>query len=241
MKSIIQKSLILFVWCFSLSSIFASDDASRKSFKVAGFQSLNIGHAFEIHIKKSNVYSLTAIGRAEDLQNIEVDLQGNTLEVGIKSNGSWLNWKWNNRNEKIILQISMPSLRSAEFSGATKIEVLGFNNEEDCNLSLSGASKINLLDFNADKLSLELSGAAKVKISGQVIKLNYDASGASKLDAFDLFVRDADLELSGASDAMVKVQKSLRVNASGASKVIYKGNPNVSKDVSGASKVLRNE
>ena len=241
MKSIIQKSIILFVWCFSLSSIFASDDASRKSFKVAGFQSLNIGNAFEIHIKKSNVYSLTAIGRAEDLQNIEVDLQGNTLEVGIKSNGSWLNWKWNNRNEKIILQISMPILRSAEFSGATKIEVLGFNNEEDCNLSLSGASRINLSDFNADKLSLELSGAAKVKISGQVIKLNYDASGASKLDAFDLFVRDADLELSGASDAMVKVQKSLRVNASGASKVIYKGNPNVSKDVSGASKVLRNE
>jgi hypothetical protein len=237
MKHIILKSFVLFV-LFS-QSVFASDDQTRKVFKVAGFNSLEIGNAFEVQVKKANTFSLVAIGDSEDIEEMEVDIHGNTLDIGFKNKKNWLNWNWGSRVKKIILQITMPALRSGDFSGATKVEILGFNNEEDCNLTVSGASKINLVDFTADKLTLDLSGATKMKVSGNVIKLNCEASGASKLDAFDLFVRDADLDLSGASDAMVKVQKTLRIEASGASKVIYKGNPNVSKDVSGASKVVR--
>lgn len=220
-------------------SLFADSDNVRKAFKVAGFHSLEIGHAFEVHIKKSNTYSLVAIGNSEDIQDMEVDIHGSTLDIGFKNTGTWLNWNWGNKRDKIILQISMPEIRLAEFSGATKVDIQGFDNEEDCNITVSGASKLTIIDINADKLTLDISGAAKVHATGQVIKLNCDASGASKLDAFDLFVRDADLELSGASDALVKVQKTLNVDASGASKVIYKGSPNVSKDVSGASKVVR--
>lgn len=237
MKLLIQKSLFLLTFLVVSQSIFADNENGRKVFKVAGFNSLEIGHAFEVHIKKSNSFSLVAIGDSEDIQALEVDIHGNTLEVGFKSSGSWFNW--GNKHDKIVLQITMPEIRLAEFSGASKVDVQGFNNEEDCRITVSGASKLNMIDINADKLTLDLSGAAKVNVTGQVIKLNYGASGASKLDAFDLFVRDADLELSGASAASVKVQKSLKVGASGASKVIYRGSPNVSKDVSGASKVVR--
>ncbi len=237
MKLLIQKSLFLLTFLVVSQSIFADNENGRKVFKVAGFNSLEIGHAFEVHIKKSNSFSLVAIGDSEDIQALEVDIHGNTLEVGFKSSGSWFNW--GSKHDKIVLQITMPEIRSAEFSGATKVDIQGFNNEEDCTLSVSGASKLNVVDINADKLTLDISGAAKVHLTGHAIKLNCGASGASKLDAFDLFVRDADLELSGASDALIKVQKSLKVEASGASKVIYRGSPNVSKDVSGASKVVR--
>ncbi|MHA8065450.1 head GIN domain-containing protein [Aquirufa sp. ROCK2-A2] len=237
MKSLIQKTFLLLLLLISVQSLWASDTNTRKVFKVAGFHSLEIGHAFEIHVKKSNNYSLVAIGNSEDIDELKVDISGNTLEVEYKNTGSWLNWNWGNGKNKIILEISMPELHSAYFSGATKVDIVGFNNEEDCKISVSGASKINIVDINADKLTFDISGAAKVTVSGQAIKLNFEASGASKLDAFDLFVRDADLGLSGASSAMVKVQKSLKVEASGASKVIYRGRPNVSKDISGASKV----
>lgn len=239
MNLLFQKSFLLLIFLFGSQSLLANDDPTKKAFKVAGFHSLEIGHAFEVHIKKSNAYSLVAIGDADDIQAMEVDIHGSTLNVGFENSSSWLNWNWGSKHNKIILQISMPEIRLAEFSGASKVDIQGFNNEEDCHLTVSGASKLNIIDINADKLTLDLSGAAKVHVTGQVIKLNYDASGASKLDAFDLFVRDADLELSGASDALVKVQKTLKVGASGASKVIYRGSPNVSKDVSGASKVVR--
>ena len=133
----------------------------------------------------------------------------------------------------------MPKIKSANFSGATKVDFSGFEDVEECNFVVSGASKLHLVEFNADKLSLDISGAAHVKISGRIIKLNLESSGASKLDAADTFMRDADLELSGASHAILQVQKTLRVSASGASKVSYKGSPNISKDLSGASSVVR--
>lgn len=239
MKLHLQKSFLLLAFLFISQSLLADNETIRKAFKVAGFSALEIGSAFEVQVKQSSTFSLVATGHPEDVNALEVDINGNTLEVHFKENSNWFSWNWGKNRKKIVLQISMPKITSADFSGATKVEVRGFTDEENCNMTVSGASKLNLIDFNADKLSLEISGAGHVKLTGHIIKLNLDCSGASKLDAAETFIRDADLELSGASHALVQVQKTLRVNASGASKVSYKGSPNVSKDVSGASSVVR--
>ncbi|RXK49804.1 head GIN domain-containing protein [Aquirufa rosea] len=229
-------SLFILLGALLMSVVaWASPEDFSKKFKVSGFQNLDLGHAFEIKVVKGNTYSLAAYGRQEDVEDLEVDIDGSTLKVLYKDR-SW-GFNWGKNRKKVRLVISMPRLANAEFSGACRVEVEGFTNEEQMNFVFTGASKGQLHQVNADKLNVELSGASRLNISGRVGKLNVDASGASHLEGTDLLARDTDVEASGASHVSIQSQKTLRVDASGASKVSYKGVPNISKDLSGAASI----
>lgn len=234
MKSYVVYFALLLLMISGYRSL--AQDQSTKKIKVGAFKSIEIGSAFDIYIKKANEYSLSATGRPQDLEELEVEVNKGVLEVGFKNKfgNSWLkNYK------KVSLYITLPVLQSANFSGAVKVMLSGFKDEEDVQMLFSGASKAVLDGFNADKLTMELSGASKIRLIGQAGKLNISGSGASDIDALDFPVRDADVNVSGASKLGLNVNKSLHVEASGASKISYKGNPMVSKDISGASSVVK--
>lgn len=217
-------------------NVMALENPTSKSFKVNSFHSVEIGNAFEVHIQKGNEYSLAALGRSEDLASIELNQNGNILFIHRDTRWSWA---WRKNSNKIILKITMPKIQKGEFSGAAKVFINGFTDEEQVRLLFSGASKIEAGVINADKLILDFSGASKANLAGYVNKLEVETSGASHLILDELHARDVDINSSGASHIQINAQKSLRVNASGASKITYKGQPSVSKDVSGASFVQR--
>jgi hypothetical protein len=240
MKNILT-TVICFLFLGITSQAYASaPDQKTKKYKVANFQSLELGNAFEIHITKGSSCSVTATGNEQDLEDVEVQLEGSRLHVSLDES-YWSSWKnWKGGSNKIIINISMPRLRDAEFNGASKVTLEGFTDEEEMTLHCSGASKLTSTKLVADKLVIDLSGATKVEMAGQVLKLSVNLSGASHVNLSNMVTRDVDVEASGASHVELNVQKSLRVDASGASKISYRGNPlNISKDLSGASTVRR--
>jgi len=225
--------------CLSLLFFYSPIKAQDiRKYKLSGFRGVEIGGTFEVHLKKSPTFIVTAQGDETDLENLQFDIDKGVLEVSFKNFKR--SWRFNN-HKNIVLQIGLPELKEAEFTGASKLMMSGFNNEEDIKLYFSGASKGIIEDLDAEKFSIELSGASKLKLSGRVVKLNIDASGAASIEAFPMVSRDADISLSGASRVEVSVKNSLHVEASGAAKVVYKGNPLVSKNLSGAAVVKSQE
>jgi hypothetical protein len=105
-------------------------------------------------------------------------------------------------------------------------------------LELSGASKVNLTNLNNQSLSLDSSGASKIKIEGTTGSFDIQMSGASKLDAENLKAENVNIESSGASNLNVFVTNVLKADLSGATNVTYSGSPkSVDKKTSGASSV----
>ncbi len=217
MKRIYLLGFLLFATA-PLFQTFA-DEATRK-FKVNAFRGIEVGEAFEIYVQKGPSCSVTALGESSDLNEVEVTSSGSVLRIN--KNVKWSFWS---KEKKIVLKITMPELNDAEFSGATKVYINGFTDEEQMRLSFSGASKVQIPEINADKLVLEFSGASKAELAGRV----------GKLEAKDLVARDVDVDASGASKIELNVQKTLKVDASGASKITYRGRPSINKDLSGAS------
>jgi hypothetical protein len=227
-----KKILSLFAALVVSFSSIADPEVVTKKFKVANFNSIELGSAFEVHVHKGNVYAVSVTGREKDIDELEVSSSSGKLEIGYES--GW-KWTWNNNRSKLVVNITLPRLNSGDFSGACKVDLQGFTNEEEMSLVFSGASKGLIEGLHADKLKIELSGASDCKISGHADYLKVEASGASHLKALDFFARNVDVDASGASSAQVHVQKSLKVDASGASHVKYKGSPVISKDLSGAA------
>jgi len=227
-----KKILSLFAALVVVFSSFADPAVVTKKFKVANFKSIELGSAFEVHVHKGSVYAVSITGREKDLDDLEVSVSSGKLEIGYEA--GW-NWGWNNSRSKMVVNITLPRLESGEFTGACKVDLQGFTNEEEMRLLFSGAAKGMAEGLRTDKLRIELSGASDCKITGQSDYLKVEASGASHLKALEFLTRHVDVEASGASSAQVHVQKSLKVDASGASHVKYRGSPMITKDLSGAA------
>lgn len=103
----------------------------------------------------------------------------------------------------------------------------------------SGASSFTMTNIDATELTVEVSGASSMTLSGKVTQGNFDASGASNIKAADLVVGTLKVDASGASSIKCHVTGSLDADGSGASSITYRGEPTLKKSVSGASSIKK--
>lgn len=221
-----KKIIVLFI--FITANSFAQD--FKRTFNVSGFDKLDIGSSFIITVTQSNGYKVDVRGREQDVKEIIAKVSDNTLDLHYPSN--WSGWK---NHKEVYVTITMPRLTGAEFSGASKATVSGFNSEKLA-IDISGASSA-VFNVNAKALSLDCSGASGLKITGDGQTMNAEISGASNINAFDFKVTTANIDASGASDAKVYVTSKIVAEASGASSVRYKGGASVMSNTSGAGSV----
>ncbi|QNF34863.1 DUF2807 domain-containing protein [Adhaeribacter swui] len=210
--------------------------SEEKTFDIRDFENVEAGGAYHVRIKKGDNFEVRARGDNEVMKNLKVNKNGSTLQI--KSEVNFWDFTKNNR-ENVLVEVTLPHLKSVDLSGAVKSDISGFD-EDKCEITQSGAAQTNI-GINANKLEIDLSGAAKTNIAGRADELQLTASGACNVQAGSLRSRVADLNLSGASKANIYVTEKLTADASGVSNITYRGNPsNVDSDVSGASKVRKN-
>jgi hypothetical protein len=144
----------------------------------------------------------------------------------------------NNRSRRHTteIEITMPTILSADLSGATDSRITDFADLEDLDIRLTGAS-VCQLDANAANVEVILSGASYLYMHGTGEQLEADLSGASVLKAFNYPVNRVTVAASGASDGNITVSDELVATATGASVILYRGTPTVTSETSGSSTV----
>jgi hypothetical protein len=205
--------------------------AQRRTFDLRNFDRVNIGSALQIDIRQGGTFRVEAEGTQSDLDDLEASVSGGTLKVQFKEGR-----RWSNRQERVRLAITMPTVRGLDLSGATQSTVEGFDNLNEVDLNISGASS-SRISLSAKKINLDLSGASSVTLTGKASQMNGDVSGATSFRASEFEVTNARLEVSGASTAKLYVTGGLVAEASGASSVRYRGKASVQANTSGASSV----
>jgi len=103
---------------------------------------------------------------------------------------------------------------------------------------VSSAVRLHLKDIDLDTLSLGVSGAADVDVTGKAHKLDFSGSGASNLDADALVVEDAAISLSGAGRVSAGPTGTVGVNIAGLGMVSLLHQPKtLSKAIAGLGMV----
>jgi len=159
---------------------------------------------------------------ANNSAEIEYNVPNSKITTDIRSNGYLYlraNSLGSHRNKTLNATIHAPLLEKIKGSGAANIKTFGVF-PSGCEVSLSGASKLDGLSCEGDNASISLSGASKLK--------NFTLDGET-----------VDVQLSGASFAEVSVNQTIKGNLSGASTLKYKKAENVSGvSTSGGSKII---
>jgi hypothetical protein len=227
---------------------------TSKDYNYTGFTKVEVGSTFDVELIQADEWSITIEAQQKLFDNLNVTLNGDTLEVNLKWGwGSWVS-SWGFKRAKA--RITMPDLETVTLSGASSGSVSGFQADHDASIYVSGASSMEIdmaaaalnMEISgasnvtgrleAERLTTEISGASRTTLTGATNDLTIKASGASTAALEGLTVQTVDIELSGASRGTVTVKDSLKLNLSGASSLTYSGDPSLEAiEISGSSTV----
>lgn len=230
-------------------------EMKTRQYDFTEFTGVDIGSAFNYEIKKSDTYSISITANDSLFDDITVSKEGQTLKI--ESEAPWTIFNIGFDRPKAV--INMPLLHSLDSSGATNGIVSGFSSTDNLEITVSGASSMELVEMVAggiyfdvsgasdisgtlemENIYLEVSGASSIQLEGDGSDIYIKASGASHLELSDLIVNDAEVMLSGASDCTLNMDGRLDADLSGASELKYIGEPALGEiDISGASKLER--
>lgn len=255
-----KMSLALFAGlCFLGSANLMADDRLSQPYQIENIRHIEAHNAVTLDIRQSENESLNAEATAEVLERVTVQVRGERLILGVKSDKSgFFSWFGGGNSDDVRFVIKLPQLAGLELSTASRARIGAFE-ADDLTLELSSASRAQTDELRFNKLELTLSGAsridfgalqgealsawvsgasrAEVQGEGSVQTLRVDASGASRFKAASLSAEDARVKASGASRAELGPTRSLDADASGASSIGYRGEPRLAQKTSGASNI----
>lgn len=244
-------AVVLLPGCLGL--VTGSGELDTRQFDYSGFTRVEVGHAFDAEITQSDSFSISITADDNLFDYIVVTKSGSTLKIDLRAGNSYLNVTKEAR-------VTMPGLERLSLSGATRGTISGFSSTGDFNVSLSGASSLDMADIAAGNVNfdisgasrvtgditaggdadIELSGASRVTLAGSAGDLRLDASGGSNAELDSFPVGDADVNLSGGSRATVNLDGRLDADISGGSHLDYIGQPTLGDlDISGGSSVSK--
>lgn len=103
---------------------------------------------------------------------------------------------------------------------------------------LSGASTLKIENYQQEKLTLNVSGAAEVTAIGQAESVALDISGTGDVDLGGLKTRGADVEISGAGGAILAPTEWAKLQISGMGDIRLLTRPaKLETDISGAGRI----
>ncbi len=203
----------------------------EKEFALDGFNSLNLGSAFQVEITYGDEFLVVAKGESQDLEDLELVVANNTLS-GSYRHGS-------RSHKRTLVQVYMPVLRTANLHSATNAVIKGFSAEEDSlRLLVSGAAKL-ATDAEWRYIEFEVNGASELVLEGKASAIKGAVNGASNLQAADLFPSTCDIAVSGASEATVGVRDLLSGSVNGNSQLQYRGSPVLDVEVAADSRIKK--
>lgn len=177
-------------------------ETSTKVSSFENFTHVDITGLFDVRIERGADFNIEIKG--PNRQNIDIRKQNNTIKLSLDEQRVVL------RKENTVY-ITMPALEEVTMAGAGKLEINDFD-VNDLHINLAGAIKAKA-NVDAETLEINMAGLSTLDLKGRGKKLEASLAGASQLKAAGYKVQDAKVDAVGASTARVNVSGFLESNA----------------------------
>ncbi|WP_430813010.1 head GIN domain-containing protein [Carboxylicivirga sp. RSCT41] len=211
-------TLIALIACFT-GLTFAQEKEKRS---VGDFTAVSVSSGIDLYLTQSDAVALEVECLKDDLHKLRTEVEGSTLKIYMKGNGSW---NWNSKSVPKVY-LSFKQLEKIVASGGSDIYGQNTIEQEYLKVSTSGGADI-YVEVKTGELKLTTSGGSDIKIKGTTKQLIASSSGGSDINARELKAQSVKVTTSGGSDAIVWAEKEITANASGGSDIVYYGNPEI--------------
>jgi hypothetical protein len=209
------KAFILLASAFAL---MAFNSMAQESRAVSGFNKIESGGPFNVHIKVNGTESLKLDVDADVLKDIKTEVIDGTLRIEFRNHFSW------NRNiKKTDIYITAKSLHGLANSGSGSVDLDGVLTGDDVDVRLSGSGNMDVA-VKSNTLDAKVSGSGSINIKGSTSVADLRISGSGNISGKSLRTQTTNASITGSGGVDVIAEKSISGHITGSGGINYSGN-----------------
>jgi hypothetical protein len=201
---------------------------------VTDFTKIRVDGPFSVKLTTGVAPSAKATGSSAALDNLSVQVEGQTLVIR-KSLSGWGGFPGDNPGP-VTIAVGTHDLTAIWLNGSGGLKVNSVRGPS-LDISLVGAGSVAIDKVAVDHVGAGLSGSGSVVLAGTANEAAATASGTSALDAHALTVKNATIGASGAGVVKLTATNTVKVNGEGAVTVDLSGKPSCTLNVDGPASV----
>ncbi|WOE75247.1 head GIN domain-containing protein [Alterisphingorhabdus coralli] len=215
---------------------YASDDGYApvigETVTTAAFDRVSLEGPDKLVIVRGDTPSWMVSGENEDVRNLRIEVDGDTLRIRRIGNRYYRNGGYDPAN--IIVTAPVLSGFSVAGSGdATITEMIG----ESAAINIAGSGKVTVGKVNVSQLDVQIAGSGRAILSGGAGLMNLSVAGSGDLRGADLSVSRAAVSVAGSGDAEFTSDGEVDASVIGSGDVVVRGNAICNSDRSGSGTV----
>lgn len=200
-----------FLFALFLLSFRVSAQSTTVTRSLAAFDKIAISGGFDAVILKEGAAEGVSIDvNGIDADKIKTEINGSTLEIGIKK-GTYGNYK-------ARITVTYKSISGIANSGSSDVEAQSTIKAEHFSYAGSGSGDFRG-SFDVKKLEIAISGSSDMTLKGQAEKQEIAISGSGDVNASELKGKEASVAISGSGDVKLNVSGPVRSMVSGSGDV----------------------
>lgn len=214
----------------------SASGAGARTYDVEGFERVALEGSSDVVVRTGLAPSVRAEGDREALDELEIEVQGDTLRVGLKRHG-WL--FGSGRHGRVKVFITMPSLAAASIGGSGQVAVDRVQGERfEGSIGGSGNLTIDALEVAAAEFAV--AGSGDVQAKGKAGRLSANIAGSGNLDLAQVESATASVSVAGSGNARLSASETADVAVMGSGDVTVNGPAKCSVTKAGSGTVRCN-
>lgn len=219
-------------WDNKGTKIEASGTGASRSFAASGFTGVALKSSDDVDVRTGPNFSVQAEGDPAVLDQLDIRLDGKTLNVGRKTRVGVM---WD-KSGGAKVHIVMPRLTDATVAGSGTLRVDRAEGKFDG--VVAGSGDLDIAALSASEASLSIAGSGNITLAGRADKLDVSVAGSGDVRGQQFKASSADISIAGSGGVRANVSGPASVSILGSGDVELRGGAQckVSKIGSGEAK-----
>lgn len=199
------------------TKVEASGTGTSRSFAATGFTGVALKSSDDVDVRTGPTFSVRAEGDAAVLDQLDIRLDGKTLNIGRNSKAGVM---WD-KGGAAKIHVVLPQLREATVAGSGTMQVDRAVGTFDA--VVAGSGDLGIAAMAAEAASLSIAGSGNVTLAGRADKLDLSIAGAGDLKGQQFTADSADISIAGSGSVRANVRGPASVSILGSGDVELRG------------------
>lgn len=195
-------------------SSISAGPITTQTYDLTGFTGVEVAGPDDVTIRQGEKFSITARGRKETLDRLEIKLDGPDLSIGRKRDG----FSFSSRDDDDLdIAITMPRLAKVRLTGSGTIDADAVDGDA-VEAVVTGSGDLKVAKLNGKRADITVSGSGDIEIAGGTIgsgELSVTGSGDIDADGLAATTLEVSVTGSGNVDAQATGKADIRILGSG--------------------------
>jgi hypothetical protein len=193
------------------AGVQAQGAGTARTYAVDGFEKVELAGSDDVDVRVGPAFSVRAEGPAAVLDQLRIDRDGDTIEIGRRENAPRVDGK-----ARVI--VTMPNIAGAVLAGSGTMRVDRVSGDK-ANVEIAGSGNLMLGQIAVQQMAVEIAGSGTLRAGGTVRTLDVDIAGSGNVDAGGLLASSADVSIAGSGNVRATVNGDAKVSIMGSGDV----------------------